>query len=68
MEINRAMAELIMGALSVCDSEGQSGINVGDITCEDYTKAETDIVEHLHSLYPDVVKKYSWLPVVEKLT
>lgn len=60
------MANVIMGALSVCHSEGINGIS-GEFNFKGYEDAEMRLVKMLNETYPDVVQSYSWLPVVKEI-
>ncbi len=69
MEIDELKAQIIIGAISVCYSEGQWGIN-GNPSYEkikQYIQAESEIVEYLNNKFPELIEKYNYLPVVQKI-
>ncbi len=70
MIISEIHAYLIMGALAGSYSEGYTDID-GEVakkySVDQWQDAEFEIIREINTQHPQVVKKYSWLPLVKKL-
>jgi hypothetical protein len=64
MNIDEEMAAIIIAALSVCHSEGITGL---ESSTKDYSKAEYRLIRELYKLYPELISQYDWLPKVQKI-
>jgi len=66
--IDSIMAEVILGALSVCDSEGISGIADYETNSgEEYQHAYVKLVKLLYDKYPEIVEKYVYQDITNIL-
>lgn len=66
VHIDANMAKVIMGAMALCFSEGIDGV-VCPVEGETSEEAGCRLVRAVHSVHPDAVAFYSWLPSVKRL-
>jgi len=61
MEITAEMAHIILGALSVCESESMSGLVKDAMPIEQKHAHEIQLVQTIKDLFPEIAEQYSGL-------